>query len=212
MGTSTDWHRWHDRYADSTSALSRRLSIVQRHISDVLDTRPESPLSVLSLCAGQGRDIIEVLADRPDAGRVSGDLVELDPRNAGVARAAIAAAGLTGLAVREVDAGDWTTYADLPRADLLLLVGVLGNITDADVRATVQALPSLCAAGATVIWTRTRQPPDLTPAVRAWFAEAGFAERAFDAPDYPLFSVGRHDFVGDPAPRPPTGQLFRFVR
>jgi hypothetical protein len=32
----------------------------------------------------------------------------------------------------------------------------------------VQAVPTLCRADATVIWTRHRRPPDLTPQVRAW--------------------------------------------
>jgi hypothetical protein len=212
MGTSTDWQRWHDRYADPSSSLSHRLHIVQRHITGFLDARSGTPLRVLSLCAGQGRDIIEVLAGRADAAEVGGELVEIDPSLAAHARGAIAAAGLSGLTVREADAGEWSTYAGQPLADLLLLAGVLGNITDDDVRATVRALPSLCAAGATVIWTRTRQPPDLTPTVRAWFAEVGFVEQAFDAPHDTLFSVGVHHFTGEPAPRPASGRLFRFIR
>jgi hypothetical protein len=40
----------------------------------------------------------------------------------------------------------------------------------------------MCTPGATVIWTRHRGPPDLTPQVRAWFAASGFDELAFDAP------------------------------
>ena len=36
-----DWHEWHARYAEDTSALSRRLRLVQRHIDGWLDERPE---------------------------------------------------------------------------------------------------------------------------------------------------------------------------
>ncbi len=43
------------------------------------------------------------------------------------------------------------------------------------------AAPGLCSPGATVIWTRHRRPPDLTPRVRGWFAASGFEEIAFDA-------------------------------
>jgi hypothetical protein len=43
--------------------------------------------------------------------------------------------------------------------------GALGNISDSDVKATIGALPLLCAADATMIWT-TRRAPDLTPVVR----------------------------------------------
>jgi hypothetical protein len=49
-----DWHDWHTPYTDDTSALSRRLRLVQRHIGDWLNERPESSLRVVSVCAGQG--------------------------------------------------------------------------------------------------------------------------------------------------------------
>src|SRR6185437_12861282 len=81
----------------------------------------------------------------------------------------------------------------------------------ADVRGTISALPELCAAGATVIWTRTRRAPDLTPAVRRWLGAAGFAEQAFHAPAGELFSVGVHRFTGAPRPMTPRGRLFRFL-
>jgi hypothetical protein len=61
-----------------------------------------------------------------------------------------------------------------------------------------------------VIWTRSRRPPDLTPAVRGWFAEAGFRELAFDAPPGMLFTVGVHRFTGRPEPLDPSGLLFAF--
>ena len=48
---------------------------------------------------------------------------------------------------------------------------------------TVEASAAMCTPGATVIWTRHRLPPDLTPQVRAWFAASGFSEVAFDAPE-----------------------------
>ena len=211
MNTRTDWHDWHHPYADEHSPLSRRLRLVQRHVSQWLDRRTESSLTVVSACAGQGLDLVDVLAGRPDAGRVRARLIEYDQRNVDAARAGIAAAGLTDVTVVRADAGDLSSYAGAVPADLVLLAGVLGNITDADVRATIAALPQLCAAGATVIWTRTRKAPDLTPAVRDWLSEAGFAEHAFEAPDGVLFSVGVHSFTGRPQPLA-GGKLFEFVR
>jgi hypothetical protein len=41
-------------------------------------------------------------------------------------------------------------------ADVLLLCGIFGNVSDGDIRRTVQAVPALCRAGATVIWARPR--------------------------------------------------------
>jgi len=114
------------------------------------------------------------------------------------ARVAAGVAGLGGVRVERADAGDLASYVGAVPADLVLLVGVFGNTSDADVRGTVEALPELCGPGATVIWTRGRRAPDLTPAIRRWLTDSGFVERAFHAPDDALFSVGVHRFTGRP--------------
>lgn len=95
-------------------------------------------------------------------------------------------------------------------ADLVLLAGVFGNISDHDVRRTIETLPQLCATGATVLWTRSRRPPDLTPSIRDWFAAAGLPEQAFEAPAGELFTVGVQRYLGAPQPLDPSGALFRF--
>ncbi len=211
MTGTRDWLAWHGPYGDPGSELSRRLRLVQGHIAGWLDARPGEPVTAVSVCAGQGRDLVGVLAGRPDTGRVRATLLELDPGNVAAARAAADAAGLTGVTVVQVDAGERAAYAGAVPADLVLLVGVFGNICDADVRGTVEALPGLCAAGATVIWTRGRRAPDLTPDIRRWFADTGCVEEVFHAPDDAVFSVGVHRFTGRPRPLQASGPLFRFL-
>jgi hypothetical protein len=203
-----DWQAWHTPYDEPGSPLDRRLRIVQRRIAEWLDENPERPVRVVSACAGQGRDLIEVLRARADGDRVRAVLVELDPRNA----AAAGAAAPDGIEVRCADAGDVANYDGALPADLLLFCGVFGNVPDADVERTVRALAHLAAPGATVIWTRSRRAPDLTPAIRRWFAQSGFAERHFDAPADALFSVGVDRLQADPPPAMPSaGTLFRFT-
>src|SRR6266700_4054145 len=80
---------------------------------------------------------------------------------------------LPGVEVRQEDAGLVAGFADVLPADVLLLCGIFGNVSDHDIRRTVQTAPALCRVGATVIWTRHRRPPDLTPQIRAWYASAG---------------------------------------
>jgi hypothetical protein len=75
----------------------------------------------------------------------------------------------------------------------------------------VAALPSLCAPGALVLWTRHRGAPDLTPAIRSWFGEAGFREEAFDVSPDGFMSVGAHRLAGEPAALMPGQRLFTFV-
>jgi SAM-dependent methyltransferase len=205
----TYWETWHGAYADPASSLSRRLRVVQDQVAVWLDATAPRPVRVVSLCAGDGRDLLEVLAGRDDADRVTATLVELDPRLAGHARDR--ARGWSGIEVRTADAGDHDVYADLPPADLVLLCGVLGNISDADVEHTIAMLPALCAPDARVIWTRTRRPPDLTGRIRTWFGDSGFREVEFVALAGSEASVGVADLIAPTQPSWGPGRLFTFV-
>lgn len=211
MTAPTNWPAWHESYDDKRSALSRRLRVVQRHIAQWMDERPQEPLTAVSVCAGQGHDLLGVLATRADADRIDATLLESDESNVSAALTAITAAGLRNVTVRCVDAGDMRSYEGTVPAGLVLMAGVFGNISDADVRRTIAALPQLCAPGATVIWTRSRREPDLTPRIRHWLQAAAFVELAFHAPPDVMFSVGVHRFTGAPQPLAAHGSLFQFV-
>ncbi len=176
-----DWADWHEHYDDPASPLSTRLRCVRGHLSDAIDQAPAGRISLVSLCAGQGRDVIGVLPHHPRRDDVRAVLVESDERNAGSARRSAAAEGLAQVEVRLADASLVASFADALPADVLLLCGIFGNVSDRDIERTARAAPALCREGATVIWTRHRRSPDLTPRVRAWFTQGGFSEIAFDA-------------------------------
>ncbi len=206
-----NWYAWHAPYDEPGSHLRRRLDVVQGHVRSWLGDRQREPLRVVSACAGPGRDLLEVLAATPRSDSVRVRMVELDPGNAAVAEHAARAAGLDAVDVVCGDAGRIDAYLGAVPADLVMVCGVFGNISDEDVRHTIDVLPQLCAAGATVIWTRSRRHPDLTSDIRSWFARTGFVERGFDAPSDALFSVGVHQFVDEPQAPVPGQQMFRFV-
>ncbi|SBT53205.1 class I SAM-dependent methyltransferase [Micromonospora auratinigra] len=206
-----DWYAWHADYADPDSALSRRLAEVQGRVRDALDQAPAGPVRVISLCAGQGHDLIPVLAAHPRRDEVTARLVEWDARNVEVARRAVREAGLTGVEVVAGDAARTDRYADLVPADLVLLCGIFGNVVDADIRATVRHAASLCATGGTVVWTRHRREPDLVPAICDWFAEEGFAPVAVSSPADGV-GVGVHRLTGPPRPLAAGATMFTFVR
>ena len=96
-------------------------------------------------------------------------------------------------------------------ADLVLLVGIFGNLSDGDVEQLIRATPQFCNRGATIIWTRHTRSPDLTPRIRGWFREAGFSQRAFTAPADAVFSVGCGEYHGEPTPLVPGQRLFTFL-
>jgi SAM-dependent methyltransferase len=210
-GTGTDWLAWHAEYADPDSALTRRLAVVQELIRQALHELPPGPLRVLSLCAGQGRDLLEVLAGHPRGSDVTARLVELDPRNVAVARRAAATAGLARVEVRLGDAALMDQYLDLAPADLVLVCGVFGNISHTDIEATVGHCAALCRPGGLVLWTRHRQAPDLVPRICEWFARQGFELRWLSGPAEP-FGVGMHRYAG--VPREPAAgvRMFSFQR
>ena len=208
---STDWSAWHEDYANPESGLSGRLAAVRAQIERHLDATAPDPVRVVSACAGDGRDLLGVLSARTDAHRVTAVLVEHDAGLA--ARARHAAAALSAkVEVRQADAASSDVYAHAVPADLVLLCGIFGNVSDADVRTTVEAAPQLCAPGAEVVWTRHREEPDLTPAIRDWFAGTGFEEVAFVAPEGQSWAVGVHRLIADPQPLLAERHWFTFLR
>ena len=213
---SRDWHAWHAEYDDPGSSLSRRLDVVRAQLTSLLTDAAE-PVRLLSLCAGDGRDTLPVLASTP--ARVTAVLVELDPELADTARASAHARGLRDVEVRSTDAGTTSSCADAVPADVLMACGIFGNVTDADVARTVATLPSLLAPSAHVIWTRGCRVPqdpievegDPSEAVRGYFADAGFEEVAFVRPDDAPFRVGVHRWPGPAAAFEPGVRMFTFV-
>jgi len=206
----TDWHEWHQHYADPSSSLSRRLTVVRRLLAGlVAELGPEQ--RVLSLCAGDGRDVIPVVAARPQARRPQLVLVELDPELATTARDNAAAKGVNATVVVG-DAGLRGTWQQHVPADLLMLCGIFGNVSDEDIRRSILTARSIVAPGGTVIWTRSAfRERDLRPQVRQWFIEAGLPEVAFESePQGYGVGVNRapQDVAGDPLP----ARLFAFNR
>ena len=201
-----DWLDWHEDYDRPDSSLAQRLRAVQTQIRAVLDAAPEGPVRALSVCAGQGRDLLGVLADHPRRGDVKARLVELDARNT-----ALAARHATGLDVEVVtgDAARTANYWGIAPADLVLMCGVFGNITEDDIERTVDTCRQLTAADGTVIWTRGRTAPDLVPQICEWFEEREFERVWVSEPDV-RFGVGVHRYRGEPLPLKDSS-MFTFI-
>src|SRR3954452_11182573 len=100
-----DYVEWHDKYDQPGSSMHLRLLVVQDLIGAALDERAPGPIRVLSMCAGQGRDLVTVARRHRRGADITGRLIEIDPRSVRDARRAIAEAGLQGWEVVEADAG-----------------------------------------------------------------------------------------------------------
>jgi hypothetical protein len=205
----SEWVEWHKGY-EAGLPLEQRLGVVQGLIRQALDACAPGEIHVISMCAGDGRDLLGVLPSHERGGDVRARLVELDPELAG--RALMRAADASpAVEVVTGDASLTTAYAGAVPADIVLACGIFGNLTDDDIHNTVATLPTLCAPNATVIWTRGTFAPDLTPAIRVWFMEAGFAELDFIAIPKTTVGVGANRLTSPPQPFKPDVRLFAFL-
>ena len=209
-----DWLTWHADYDDPESHLSHRRREVQRCLRRWLDDAGEGPLTVVSACSGDGRDLLEVLVGHRRARDVRARLLEVDSVLAGRARAFAAEQRLDGVEVVEGDAGLADSYVAMVPADLVMWCGVFGNLTETDVAATIRTTRQLAAPGATVVWTRGsfagggRVEP--TDAIRGWFGDAGFEELSMDVPADRPYRVGVHRYTGDTEPLELGRRFFSF--
>jgi hypothetical protein len=201
-----DWTHWHEDYDHPDSALARRLEVVRKRIAEALDRAPAGQIRVVSMCAGEGRDLLPVLQNHPRAPHVSGRLVELDPRLVDRARASAPAA----IEVVCGDAGTSDAYEGAVPVDLLLCCGVFGNITEADIQNTINYWSMLCAPAATILWTRGAFRHDIRPQIRRWVKSAGFEELSFDGENEP-YGVGAARMVRASQPYRRGVHFFNFV-
>ena len=209
-----DYLKWHEAYDDPDSDLTWRLNQAQTYIRQALD-RLTGPVTVLSLCAGDGRDVLQVLADRDDSSRVHSTLIELHPILAQRARKFAAESGLTGVKVRIQDAGNTAAYAGSVPADLVIMMGIFGNISDDDIHRTIEAAPTLCRPGATLLWSRSTRGSYRNASVRGWLSEAGFTELdylEFDQDEGERPALGSVRYDGPPQILTTGRQLFTFLQ
>ena len=88
---------------------------------------------------------------------------------------------------------------DVVPVDVLMLCGVLGNVSDDDARRILTGAALMLQRGGTMIWTRGnrirwRGPERVGP--QACLLDAGWEERSFVRPDDASYRVGVHTWKG----------------
>jgi SAM-dependent methyltransferase len=212
-----DWAQWHRYYDRTDASLVQRLEAVRRDLRWALPEAPRDANGVVRLttiCAGEGRDVLPVLAELDGNPPVEATLIEIDPILAERARAYAAELGLSTVDVRTADAGTLETYRDAPPAHVVTVCGVFGNVSVQDVQNTIAALPALLAPGGIVVWTRGVRDADWTADIRAAFAANGFTEASFTSTPEGDFRIGVHRLKADPVEAPAVrsdARMFTFV-
>ena len=210
--TVRDYVKWHDKYADPKSAMSSRLRMIQAILTEVLATNPQ-PLRLLSLCAGDARDILGVLGQRPqDVKRVTGRMIEIEPDLVAAARGRIALIG-SPLEIIEGDASDPQNLVGQIPAEIVLLIGVLGNISDEDDDYMAKIMASFCAPGAVLLWTRAHHETETLARIQGTLALSGFTDQRFWPVPNGTFGLGVARWPDQPAPPLPMDRkLFTFIK
>src|SRR5690606_15461460 len=189
MSDLINWQKWHDKYK-SDDNLKNRLLAVQKAIKSCLPKDNNEIYTILDLGAGDGRDIAEALKNYPKPANIQGLLVEIDEVLAAQAMQAMQNAELTNLKVIVGDASSIKNSASTVPVDLVLLCGIVGNISDEDVEKAIKALPMLLKPGGKVIWTRNRREPDKTPVIRELLKSNDLDEVQYIAAENSIYGIG----------------------
>ncbi|BAY36091.1 hypothetical protein NIES2111_04110 [Nostoc sp. NIES-2111] len=207
-----DWYEWHDLYK-TEPRLQQRLEIVQEFIAYSLNASPDGALRVVSVCAGDGRDLLGTLKNHPRAKDVSARLVELNPQLVERGRATIEALGLAKqIEFVNGDATIASNYVGAVPADIVIVCGVFGNLTDeAELGRLLDNLRFLSKQGAFVLWTRGHsQGIAHSDTVRRILSASEFAEVNFKLTATGDMGVGINQYIGESLPQPKEQQLFVF--
>lgn len=208
------WKLWHRKY-DTCTSLQSRLQLVCSQIRAALDESQSRPFHIVSICAGDGRDLIQALSDHPHRNDVVAWLLDTDEEALARGRNAAASAGLAHV-LRFVcaDATLASNYVAIAPVDLVLVSGVLGHLQNDTAPAFLEVLPMLCKVGGWFIWNRHRESNDglkQISIIRAVLRRVGFREGQFQITNPDGFAVGRACFAGKPMVLDPQRMLFEFV-
>jgi len=175
-----DWSDWHEEYDDPNSEIAARARGVQQLVTQVVTDCAPGPVTLVSICGGQGRELIGALGEHPRRDDVRGRLVELDPDNAEYARRSAEIAHVDGLEVVNGDASVASAYAGLDRLDLIVLSGFFGHVNDEDQARLIRFLRTLLRPDGAVVWTFFARAKRRTERLRAAFVAEDFEEVSYE--------------------------------
>jgi hypothetical protein len=205
MNLSMDWVKWHENYKASPS-LKARLLVVREHLSRCFDSLPPGVIQVLSICAGDARDLIGLLATHPRKMDVRAHLVENNVELVeNGQKVIIEAAFEEQLQFVIADATISSTYLGLAPVDVVLMSGVFGNLRSEEVARLIGSLGLLCKCGGYVVWTRHRRLHNglnQIALIRQLFSESDFEEVLIENTSDNKFAIGSHRYKG-------AGQVLR---
>lgn len=209
-----DWTDWHKLY-DAGMQLDARLSIVRKQIRVALENCTVGPIQIVSVCAGDGRDVMGALVDHPRREDVTAWFLDTDEASLSRGRAEAAQTGLGDrMKFLCADAAQASSYRGIVPADLVIVSGMLGHLSAASLPVLLENLRMLCRAGGGVIWNRhlvLNHGAEKAAFIRRKLQELPFAEVQYEETGEAGFAVGLCRNVGESLPLDEAKVLFDFV-
>jgi amino acid adenylation domain-containing protein len=207
----TDWYRLYE----AGMGLTGRLNLVRSQVAAALDERPPGPFYLTSICAGDGRDVIPVVAEHRRAAEIDAGLIDLDAEALERGRQTAEEAGMAErFHFRCADATQAASYQGLPAADLLIVSGVLGHLNKAGLAQLAASLPMLLKPGGHLLWSRHQvlhRGAEHIAYFRGKLAAAQFEEVFFQPASSEGFVVGRAIYQGPPIAPDARRKFFEFI-
>ncbi|PHJ57717.1 type 12 methyltransferase [Nostoc linckia z18] len=207
-----DWFEWHELY-NSEPKLQQRLEIVREYIAYSLNASADGPIHIVSVCAGDGRDLLGTLKNHPRKQDVYARLVEINPSLVERGRATIESLGLDKqIEFINGDATIATNYVGAVPANIVLVCGVFGNLPEeTELNRLLDNLSFLSKEGAFVIWTRGHSNGiAYSDNVRKTLRVFGFEEVNFKLTATGDMGIGINRYLGKNLTVPKEQQLFVF--
>lgn len=193
-----DWKGWHAIY-DRPSGVNSRLLAVQKAIRECLALLPAGPVSLLSIFAGDGRDLVPVVAESVRRNEVRCLFIENDEALVRAGRQRVKAHALSDrMEFRCADATSAESYIGSVPVHFVLAAGVFGNLLPEDIVPCVKALTGMLKTGGFLVWTRSRHAGDGESGIakiQAALQDQGFVER--NSGGSAKFLVASHQFLGN---------------
>jgi hypothetical protein len=207
------WSGWPER-AYQRQRYRHRLAAVQEHLAETLDWAPAGLVRIISICAGDGRDVIGVLRSHKRRTDVAAWLVELNHQSVSAGLRSVKNAGLEDtVKFLSQDATLFATYKDIAPSDIVLVCGVWGHVPVHQRSLLVRGLGSLCKSGGTVIWTRgISKGIGRLHDIQSAFAAESWEEVRVSVTFDRTWAVASYRYCGSPTILPQTGRVFSFQR
>lgn len=205
------WNGWPES-AYRQAPYQQRLLAVQDHLAAALNAAPAGPVNLISICAGDGRDVIGVLQSHSRRGDVTSWLVEQDGQSVADGFEHAARAGLqNSIHFVHGDATVYETYADIAPANVVLLCGVWGHVPISERPDLVRALAAVCRPTGSVVWTRgVSKGIRRLHEIQAQFAKPAWEQVRVSVVGNGHWAIATQRFNGPPAELPRRGQIFHF--